>query len=280
MGKHPERLGQRPLREGVGRITLVVDREGGFEPRVHQVGVEDRHLLGQHHPLVDDRPAGQRGEVEAGDLLGDGGLLDAPPDDVKLALERLMVERPLAADEDLLDLGTRGVGLLAQHRDVDGDVAPAVDRMASAQDLGLDDGPAALLGGEVGARQEDLAYGDEAGHVGLVPRPPHLVVEEGHGDLDVDAGAVAGLAVGVDGAPVPDGAQRLDALLDDAPRRLPVNGHHQPDAAGRMLVILAVERVLGHPSALLGLGAHPGGSGGFVEMGHDASPSTNGLAAS
>jgi hypothetical protein len=75
--------------------------------------------------------------------------------------------------------------------------------VAEAQDLGLDDAAAALLRAEVGARQEDLADGDAAAGRSSCPvRGPAR--EEVLRDLDMDAGAVAGLAVGVDRAAVPD----------------------------------------------------------------------------
>ena len=50
------------------------------------------------------------------------------------------------------------------------------------------------------------------------------------------AGAVAGLAVGVDGAAVPDGLQRVDRQLDHLAARLAVDGGDQADAAGVVLV--------------------------------------------
>ena len=64
VGQHPERLGQPPLREGVGRIALVEQRHIGLDPRVIQVRIEVRQRLGQHHPLVDDRPRRQGADVE------------------------------------------------------------------------------------------------------------------------------------------------------------------------------------------------------------------------
>ena len=94
VGQHPERLRQPPLREGVGGIALVIDREGAFEPLVHQVGVEGRHLLGQHHALVDDRPARQRTQVHPLDARRRRRLLDPAADDVQLALELLLRRCP------------------------------------------------------------------------------------------------------------------------------------------------------------------------------------------
>ena len=73
---------------------------------------------------------------------------------------------------------------------------------------------------------------------GAWPVRADLLVEEGVGDLHVDAGAVAGLAVGVHRAPVPDRAQRLDAVLHHlrgaACRRSTTT---KPDAAGVVLVL-------------------------------------------
>src|SRR5690348_6191827 len=104
-------------------------------------------------------------------------------------------------DHDLLDLGPRGVRLLADHADVHGHLAPAVDRVAVVQDLGLDDRPTPLLAVEVGAWQEDHANGELAAS-GLVARVLDVLAEEALRDLHVDTGAVAGLAVGIDRAAV------------------------------------------------------------------------------
>ena len=55
--------------------------------------------------------------------------------------------------------------------------------------------------------------------------------------LQMDARAVAGLAVGVHRAAVPHGFQRLDPARDDFAARLAVDGGHQPDAAGIVLLL-------------------------------------------
>ncbi len=62
--QHAERLRQPPLREGVGRIPLVIDRKGALEPLVLQIGIKLGHLLGQHHAFVDDRPARQLTQIK------------------------------------------------------------------------------------------------------------------------------------------------------------------------------------------------------------------------
>jgi hypothetical protein len=170
MGQHSEGLRQPPLREGVGRIALVIDREGGLEALVLQVGIELRHLLGQHHALVDDRPAGQRTEVQFLDTDGGGGLLDPAADDVKLALEGFLVHALGIGDDDLLDLGAGRVGLLAEAGHIDRHVAPAVDVVAHPQDFGLDDRPAGFLRAEIGAGQEHLSHRHQLVLARLMPR--------------------------------------------------------------------------------------------------------------
>ena len=56
------------------------------------------------------------------------------------------------------------------------------------------------------------------------------------GHFDMDAGAVAGLAVGIDRAAVPHRLQRIDAGRDDFAARLAVDRGDQADAAGIMLL--------------------------------------------
>src|SRR5690606_32581689 len=128
---------------------------------------------------------------------------------------------------------------------------------------------AAFLCAEIGAGQEDLADGDQLVHVRLVPGPAHLVVKEPDRDLNMDAGTVTGLAVGVYRAPVPDRLQRIDAVLNDLARWLAVDRDDKTHTAGGMLVLVAEKPVLGQPVA----------AGVFVtlpcraEFGHGASPS-------
>ena len=247
VGQHAEGLGQPPGREGVGRVALVEDREVRDEARVEQVGIEVGQLLGQEHALVDDRAAGQRADVEVLDRLQLDGVLDAPADDVELGLEGLgfdVLPSLARRDHDLLDLRPRGVGLFADHLGVHRNLAPAVDHQAGLQDLALDDDPAALLGAKVGARQEDHADADQV-LARVVAGQRDLLLEEGLGDLHVDAGAVAGLAVGIDRATVPDRLERLDPGLDHLAPRPAVDRGDQADAAGVVLLGGIVESLAG-----------------------------------
>jgi hypothetical protein len=66
-------------------------------------------------------------------------------------------------DHDLLDFGPGRVRLLADHGDVERHLPPTINVVTEAQDLVLDDTPATLLGGEIGARQENHADAKAAG---------------------------------------------------------------------------------------------------------------------
>ena len=254
VGEHAEGLRQAPRREGVGRVALMVDGEVGDEALVQEVGVEGRQLLGQEHALVDDRAARQRAHVEVGDVLVQDLLLDAPADDEEIGLEGVLVDAAVLADHDLLDLGARRVGLLADDVDVDRHLAPAVDGVARLEDLGLDDAAAALLGLEVGLGKEDHADG-EALVARLVPGVADMLDEEVLRDLQVDAGAVAGLPVGVDGAAVPHLLQGADAVDHDLAAGHAVDGGDETDAAGVVLFGRVVEAVGGEAARVLLPGA-------------------------
>ena len=228
-----ERLRQLPRRPGVGRVALMEHREAGDEARVLQVGIKHRQLFGQEQPLVDDRPARQRADVKAVDVLGQHLLLDAPADQEQLALELVVAHVLGVADDDLLDLGPRGDRLLADHRGVDRHLAPAQDGVAEAEDLGLHDRAAALLAGEVGARQEHHADREAPRHILVAVQ---LLPEKVLRDLEIDPGAVAGLAVGIDRAAMPHRAQGIDRRLDHLAPRLAVDRGHEADPARGVLV--------------------------------------------
>ncbi len=84
----------------------------------------------------------------------------------------------------------------------------------------------------------------------------------------MDARAVAGLAVRIHGAAVPDRLERVDPLFDDLARGLAVDGHHETDAAGRMFVLGPVQAVFGQPETFRLFGGDPG----FVVGGHGVTP--------
>ena len=189
-------------------------------------------------------------DVEAVDLRLDHAALDPPADEIEILLELGGIDRlrGRALDHDLLDLRAGLHRLLADHRDVDGHLPPAVDRVAEADDLALDDRAARLLRAEIGARQEHHADRQPPG-AGLVAAILDRVVEEAAGQLNMDAGAVARLAVGIDRTAMPHRLQRIDRGRDDATRGLPVGRRDEPDAAGIALELGAVHAVAGEAEA-------------------------------
>ena len=62
-----------------------------------------------------------------------------------------------------------------------------------------------------------------------------MLFEEVLRNLHVDASTIAGLAVGVDGAAVPDRLQGVDPGLDDRAARLAVDRRDKPDATAIVL---------------------------------------------
>ncbi len=231
MGEHAERLCQAPLREGVGRIALVIDREAGGEALILQVEIEIVYVLGQEHALVDQGLLAQRADIEG----RDAGLARAPlyatAADIERTFQLVLIAVAVVAEHDLLDLGA-GVGsLLADHGDIDRRLAPAIDIEAEMQNLGFHDGPRGFLHGEVRARQKDLADAD-INIRALVSGALDLLGEEVLRHLDTDARPVAGLAIGIDSAAVPDIFQSLDAHLDNLAARAAIECGHEANSAG------------------------------------------------
>ena len=270
--KHAERLSQAPLREGVGRITLVINRECRFKTCVHQVWIEFRNLLCQHHAFVDDRTAGQRTEIQRRDLCRESCFLDPTTDDVEFALELLFVDVLFTADQDLFDLRAGRVRFLTKAISFHRNVAPAVDVVTHTEHFGLNDRAATLLSAEIGARQEHLTNCDQFVHIWLVASATDLVVEEGHWNLNMDTRAVTRFAVSVDSATVPNRLERVDPVIDHFAGRFTIQRNNKPYTARRMFVFGTVEAVLRHPLALCLFGCDPV----FIIDGHEASPWNSG----
>ena len=158
-------------------------------------------------------------------------VLDDLADDEQVAFQLVRIGIDRAFDHDLFDLGPGGVALFAQRRQVDRHLTPAVNRVAEFQDFRFHDEAAPFLRFQIGAGQECHADRDRPG-AGGVSGAADMVVEKFLRNFHHDAGAVAGHAVGVDRAPVPERLQRFDAGIHDLAARLAVDCRDQPDAAG------------------------------------------------
>ena len=123
VGDEPERVGQRPARERVGREPRVDHGQRRGHPLVDQVGVEVVELLGGEHALVDQGARRERREVRV------GLVLDPLPQAVGLPLQGHAADAGAGTCEEELGEGRhRAAGGRAQHVVLGRDVAPAQDR--------------------------------------------------------------------------------------------------------------------------------------------------------
>ena len=230
VGDPPERVGQRPRREGVGGEPGVHDAQRAFQPVVLQVEVEGLELRGGQHALVDEGLTGKAWEIDGfasgavlAGALGAQFVLGALPDHVGLALQ---VHTGGAADEHLAEGGHRVAGQGTQRGIVGGYVAPA----DGLQTFGLDDLLDGLArGGRVAGRlrQKRDARGIRplGGQVELGDR-----AQEGIWNLQQNARAVTAVRFGSGGTAVLEVQQGGDRLVHDVAAAAAVDVHHHGHA--------------------------------------------------
>ena len=128
VGEQPQRLGELPAREGVGREARVDDRERALQLGVAQVGVEARQLRRGQHPLVDERARAEardrerRARLELGDPAGDE----------QAALELVLVDRRRRRRRPAAG-GTRGRRCGRSRRSWRGRPGPRASRAAAGR---------------------------------------------------------------------------------------------------------------------------------------------------
>ena len=227
-----EWLREVPGRERVGREPRVHDGERRREIGLAEVAIEQRQLRRQQQALVDDRLGRQRRDVEHVRRIEAGvadPVLGEPADDVEGSLPRARWNAA-HADVDLTkhrhDLAREAAGLCG----IDGDVAPADDPLT----LGVDDifEDALTRGALLGiARQEQAANAEPAVRVQIEAEPLRLAPQERLGQLEQDAGTVAGLGIGAARASVREPSQHLEPLIDDIARARTLDVDDKADAA-------------------------------------------------
>ena len=143
VGNQPVGVGERPLRECVGRKPLMDQRQGRNDPRVAQVEVVPANLITKQEPLVDDRACTHGGhEILAamGKIERLNGVTRHLADDIELALKRVGHHHVgAAADEHLTDHGFFGAhrgrhrhGVIERH------IAPAQQDLSGRTDRALE----------------------------------------------------------------------------------------------------------------------------------------------
>ena len=269
VGKHAEGLRQSPRWERVGRITLMEDRERRDETLVVEVGIEFAQMFGEEHSLVDQGTRGQRADIK---ILYRGfahALFDAAAAEIEAAIQCFQIHLVADIEHDLFDFRAGGIGFVADDREVYRHLTPAIEIEADPQDFGFDDGAAGLLRRVVGARQEYLADGNAA-RTQLVASLFHRRAEEFLRHLQMHAAPVAGLAVGIDGAAMIDGFQRVDGARHDFAARFAVECGHEAHTAG---IVFLFRRIKMGVFQLLRVGAIAGDVLFRVVHGHHSAAS-------
>ena len=229
-------VGAHPAGVGVGGEAAVHHADGRFIVGVLQVGVEQAQVVHEEHALVHDGAAGQAGHIGAV-----AGLLEHAAHDVELAVEvDALAHLGGLFDKALPDGGHTVAGFLAHGVRVHGHLAPgqkfqalfAGDHLEQLHGLG----PQVFVLGEEEHAHAVFALVAQAdvhflGHFG----------EELVADLQQDAHAVAGLALGIlTGAvlqPLHDGQCIVHGLVALAA----LDVHHSADAAGVVLKLWIVQ---------------------------------------
>ncbi len=224
--EHAEGVGERPGREGVRRVALVDEREGGDELGVGEVGVELLDLRREEEPLVDDGARREGADVAVLQLL-----LDGAADDEETALAGAAVGlQGGEVDEKLANPRHRAARDRADGLRDDRDVAP-----------GDDGGPVfahGLLEERLFAdRAED--HGESVG--AFRGEVLDSLSEEGVRNLHEEPRAIAGLRVVPRRAAVHEALQDGEAVRDDVVRGDVVEAGDEPDAAGIVFEVAVIE---------------------------------------
>ena len=155
-------------------------------------------------------------------------------------------------------------------------MAPAVNIVTHAQNFGLNNRAAPLLGAKISAGQEHLTNRNQLVHRRLVTCAADLIVKERRRDLHVNTSAVASLTIRIDSTTVPNGLERVNALFDNRARRLALDRNHKANATRAMLILSGIKAILGHPLALRLFGLNPV----LIKCGHWNTPAIRGLGTS
>ncbi len=252
VGDRAERLGEPPDRVGIGRVALMEDRVIDGE-----VGAQVRVQIGQattrDEALVDDRPAGGRGDRQLRDLSAgrSSGGLGASSGDDQAAVEgvvgdgtRVIGRAGRPYDEGLGEGRPGRGGGGAERRGVRGDLAPAQEPEARLGDRHLDDRPGAGRRG-AGSRQEAEEDPGRSGGASGCSGGARDQPKEGPVERQRHAGAIARFAVGPERAAMGQRRQSGERQREHPIARPPAGIRHEPHAARIVFEARVIERVVG-----------------------------------
>ena len=227
MTYHPERLGQRPGREGIGGESGMNQGNGTGEILVGQVREIIPELHCREHSLIYDCPRGKACYIAAS-LVRDGGIQDLAfngfPDKVELVLQCLPVIA--AHNENLPDFRLRLQGILSQNGRIDRHL-PGVHHTESVRFHGLSDNlckPGIVL---LILREKNHSHTVAS----LLRHRDSVKENEFMGYLEQDSRSVARLQITALSSPVSHVLKDCETLLHYIVVLASVNVDHQSDAA-------------------------------------------------
>jgi hypothetical protein len=148
----------------------------------------------------------------------------------ELSLEGIGVETLGAADQKVDQAGSREASLLSEDVLADRDLTHTQEGKAVRHEGLLDHGQRLFGDARITAEEEE-AGGQAARTGGRTALRRQVLRQEGVGNLGDDAGSVAGLPVGVDGAQVGQSCQSLEGQRKDVEPGTGREVGHEPDAA-------------------------------------------------
>ena len=248
MRHQPERMGQPPAGESVGREALVNQPERRLALWIAQIVVERANLIGQQQSLVHDCARGKAGHIgvcNAGQLEVLSLLLERVErlfaNHDQLALESVLIGAILAASDDrLLDYGHRIDNGRAQSVQGDGYIAPTDQLLA-------------FFGGKFFELFGDICTGglvlrhEAHGHTifarlrklfALILRP---LAQQRVRNLQENSGAITQQRVGSNCTAVINILQNLQRLRNDFVRSFTLNMRDKTDTAGVMFVFRVIQ---------------------------------------
>ena len=125
VGDHPERLGELPLRQGIGGEALMEEAKSDLEILVLQIDVELLDVCRHHQPFVRDDTGGKRGNVKVG--IACELTLDLFAREVDQRIEAPGPHQGIGSDKELGNHRQTFDRLFTQRVGVDGDFTAIVD---------------------------------------------------------------------------------------------------------------------------------------------------------
>ena len=220
-----------PGRVGVGGETGMYHRNGGLVILIQQVAVEVAQLADQKHALIYNGAAGERNDI--GVVVG---LLKDAARHVQLAVKiQTLIYVLRAGNEALLDVRHTGECLVAQNVRIDGHGAPAEELHALFFDNNLEH-LLCLRTLERILREEEHRDAVIALFANLDAGLRGSLGEEVVGNLQHDADAVTGLALGVLAGAVLQLFYNRQCIVHRLVRFSALDIDNCADAAGIMLI--------------------------------------------